>query len=329
MTTSLAPDDGALLSFPTGLTIDDVARIDAALAAHHAPSTIKSYASAWRGFERWCHERGFTPAPAEPDVICAYITAQAERGLGIGMIIATLAAIAHRHASLGMSNPTDCEMVRRVRRGLRRILGIAPRRQARPLLAEDIRQILSAIDRTTPAGIRDSALILLGFASALRRSELAALNLADITPKPGGLLITVHRSKGDPDGAGQVVAVAEGQLVDTDPVAALEIWLGIRPKEAGRVFTRVHANGTVSNEPINAASVVRIVKTRAYEAGFRADRITAHSLRAGHPTAAAMAGVALDRIAAQTRHRDLSTLVRYYIRPVEAMATTSSRQLGL
>ncbi len=95
------------------------------------------------------------------------------------------------------------------------------------------------------------------------------------------------------------------------------------------MFTRVHANGTASAEPINGASVVRIVKTRAHAVGFNGDRITAHSLRAGHATSAAMAGVPLDRIAAQTRHRDLATLVNSYIRPITQMQTTSSRHLGL
>ena len=329
MTAWPTPEDGASRSLPVGFSIEYVARIDTALEAHHAPSTLDSYGSAWRGFERWCLERGFTPLPAAPEVVCAYITRQAERGLTMGMVTSTLAAIAHWHTSAGMPNPTDCELVRRVRRGLRRILGVAPRRRARPLLVQDLRQILAAVDRATAAGKRDAALILLGFASALRRSELAALEVADITSKPGGLLITVRRSKGDPHAAGQTVAVAEGRWADSDPLAALDAWLHIRPRAAARVFTRVHANGTVSSHPITAASVARIVKTRAHAVGFTADRITAHSLRAGHATSAAMAGVSLDRIAAQTRHRDLTTLVNSYIRPIESMTTTSSRHLGL
>lgn len=269
------------------------------------------------------------PTAGRAEVICAYITHQAERGLTMGMVTSTLAAIAHRHTSADMTDRTDGELVRRVRRGLRRILGVAPRRRARPLLVDDLRHILAAVDRTTTAGKRDAALILLGFASALRRSELAALELADITPKPGGLLITVRRSKGDPHAAGQTVAVAAGRSADSDPLAALSAWLHIRPRTAGRVFTRVHANGTVSSHPITAASVARIVKTRAHAVGFTSDRITAHSLRAGHATSAAMAGVSLDRIAAQTRHRDLTALVNNYIRPIESMTTTSSRHLGL
>ncbi|WP_062461091.1 tyrosine-type recombinase/integrase [Demequina soli] len=329
MTPWLTADEDFPRSLPAGLTPADLARIDAAVAAHHAPSTRTTYASAWRGFETWCDQRGFTALPAAPEIVCAYITTQAERGLTMGMVTCTLAAIAHRHRVAGLDDPTDSELVTRVRRGLRRILGVAPRRRARPLFVEDIREILAAIDRTTAIGKRDAAIILLGFASAMRRCELAALEVGDIAPAEGGLLITVRRSKGDPHGAGQAIAIARGRHAESDPVEALGTWLRVRPRSAGSVFTRVRANGTVTSEPINAASVVRIVKTRAHAVGFTGDRITAHSLRAGHATAAAMAGVPLDRIAAQTRHRDLAMLVNAYIRPIASMQTTSSRHLGL
>lgn len=72
-----------------------------------------------------------------------------------------------------------------------------------------------------------------------------------------------------------------------------------------------------------------MIHTRAQAAGLPAERITAHSLRASHATTAALAGVLLERIAAQTRHRDIAVLVERYIRPLQTLATTSSRDLGL
>ncbi len=109
-----------------------------------------------------------------------------------------------------------------VRRGLRRIIGTAPRRQARPLGAGEIRQIVQHIDRSTALGARDAAIILLGFASAMRRSELTALTLADVEFQPGGILLTIRRSKTDQYADGQVVAVVHGQHAVTDPIAALD-----------------------------------------------------------------------------------------------------------
>jgi integrase len=102
-----------------------------------------------------------------------------------------------------------------------------------------------------------------------------------------------------------------------------------RPRRgAGALFTRIWAS-TVSLEALSGHVVARMLRARAEAAGLDGTRITAHSLRAGHATAAAMAGVPLDRIAAQTRHKDLTVLVNRYIRPLEALATTWSRDHGL
>lgn len=82
-------------------------------------------------------------------------------------------------------------------------------------------------------------------------------------------------------------------------------------------------------EPLSGDGIARMLWARARDAGLAAERITAHSLRAGHATTAAVAGVGLDRIAAQTRHRRHATLVERYIRPAQALEVTSSRDLGL
>lgn len=303
MTPWLTTDDGAPRSLPAGLTPADLARIDAAVAAHHTPATLTTYASAWRGFETWCTARGFTPLPAQPEVVCAYMTSQAERGLTMGMVTCTLAAIAHRHRGAGVDDPTDSELVTRVRRGLRRILGVAPRRRARPLLVEEIRDILAAIDRATAIRRRDAAIIPLGFASAMCRCELAALNLEDIARAQGGLLTTVRRSLGDPHGAGQAIPIARGRSSETDPVEALDAWLPVRLCGAGSVIIRVHCQRHRFADSITAAAVVGIVTTRAHAVGFTGNRTAAHSLRAEHAASAAIAGVPLDRIATQTHHR--------------------------
>jgi len=183
------------------------------------------------------------------------------------------------------------------------------------------------IDRTSALGARDAALILLGFASALRRSELAALTLADIEARPDGLLLTVRGSKTDPERRGQVVGVAHGLHTATDPVAALAAWTRLRGTTPGPLFTSMRGR-RVTLTPISGHAVVKVLKTRAAAAGLATERITGHSLRAGHATTAAAAGASLDRIAAQTRHRRLSTLLEHYLRPVEALRLTTSRDLG-
>jgi len=331
---STGPSTGSVSALATGLTATDAARISAAVAAGHAETTRTVYASAWRRWEVWCATRGLPALPATSAAVCAYLTERAEQGVSIRTIDLACSAIAYEHRNRGVEEPTADQAVRQVRRGLRRTLGTAPRRRARPLNVADIRQILNSINRSTPLGARDAAIILLGFASALRRAELAALTLTDLEAKPGGLLVTIHNSKTDQDSRGQVIGVAHGQHAETDPVAAVASWTAMRGTTPGPLFTSMRGGhpsrtGKKELEPISGSAVARILKTRAAAAGLPTERITGHSLRAGHATTAAMAGVGIDRIAAQTRHRSITTLIEHYIRPIQALETTSSRDLGL
>ncbi|MCC2309784.1 site-specific integrase [Cellulomonas chengniuliangii] len=313
---------------PRGLTDTDAERIAAAIAAARTESTRHVYAGVWSRWERWCAGRGVPVLPSDPLAVCAYLTEQAAAGRAMGTLDLICTVIRHVHLTCGLHNPADALAVRQVRRGLRRTYGSAPRRLARPLSVEEIRQIIHAIDRTTPIGIRDTAMILLGYASALRRSELVALTLSDIENKPAGIMLHIRRSKTDPEGHGAVVGVAHGQHAATDPVAALNAWREIRGAAPGPVFTRIWGS-TISLQSLSGHVPARMLRARAEAAGLDGTRITAHSMRAGHATTAALAGVPLDRIAAQTRHKDLSVLVNRYIRPLEALATTSSKDLGL
>jgi site-specific recombinase XerD len=81
--------------------------------------------------------------------------------------------------------------------------------------------------------------------------------------------------------------------------------------------------------PITGVTVSRIVRRRALAAGLREQAVSGQSLRAGHATTAAQNGAAVDRIAAQTRHRAVATLIEHYIRPADALARSTSRDLGL
>lgn len=312
------------------LTAQDVARVAAALEAELAPTTRTAYASAWRQWERWCHTRDMVPIPAAPEAICAYLTERAEAGLGYGSVEMALAAIGERHRRAGLDDPTHDPTLKRVRRGLRRLLGAAPQHHAHPLTLTELTKILTAIDPATPIGVRDRALLLFGFASALRPSELAALDTRDIIERPDdGFLVVIRRSKTDPDARGQLVGVATGNHHSTDPVAALRAWNHTRSPGPGPLFTQIDRSGAATRNPITGVTVSRLVRRRAITAGMAEFGISGHSLRAGDATTAAQNGAPVDRIAAQTRHRALDSLIAHYIRPADTMARTTSRDLGL
>jgi site-specific recombinase XerD len=172
MTSSLPPavDTADSLHASTDLPTDpfagldgtDVSRIAAAMSAALAESTRAVYAHAWRCWERWCATRRISPLPAAPAAICAYLTERANEGASAGTLDGAGSAIAYQHRSHGLGDPVLHDGVRQVRRGLRRTLGTAPVRLARLLGVVEIRQIVAGIDRDTPKGARDAALILLG-----------------------------------------------------------------------------------------------------------------------------------------------------------------------
>ena len=297
--------------------------------AELSAATRAAYASSWRNWEAWCYARGVLPLPAAPEALAAYLTERADSGICYGTLDSACSAIAQRHHRDGLSDPTADPVVARVRRGLRRIMGTAPRRQAHPLTVAELAQVVASIDTETPIGVRDRSVLLLGYAAALRPSELAALELADVTFDPHGLLVSIRRSKTDQEGHGQLVGVAAGLGPVTDPILALRAWLDLRPVGPGPLFTRVPAARPISRDGIGQRTASDLVRHRATAAGLGDLGVSGHSLRAGHATTAAVNGAPIDRIAAQTRHRDLTALFNHYIRPADALARTTSRELGL
>lgn len=137
------------VDLPAGLSVEEAVRIAEAITAAHSESTRAMYDWAWTQWERWCFDRSATPLPAERALICADLTERAADGLSVGSIDLACGAIAYQHRRRGLDDPIRTEGVRQVRRGLRRVIGTAPRRQARPLATAEIREIVEHIDRTT------------------------------------------------------------------------------------------------------------------------------------------------------------------------------------
>ena len=128
--------------------------------------------------------RGIHALPSQPEAVAAFLPERAEAGLSYASIDVACCAISYRHRQEGLIDPTTDPTLRRVRRGPRRIIGAAPRHQAHPLNVAELEQIVTTIDPQTPQGLRDRAIILLGYASAVRPSELSALPLADVATRP-------------------------------------------------------------------------------------------------------------------------------------------------
>lgn len=220
----------------------------AALIEEAVPeNTSRAYASRWRSFREWCEARGRVPLPATAQTAAAYLAdLTAGRGLKATTAGAHLTAILTVHRACGAA-PPDPIAARKViaaaqRREARREGRYGPRR-ALPLLAAELPLVVAGLDPATPAGLRDRAVVLLGFTLLARRSELAALNISDIAHVPGaGLEVMIRASKTDQSARGVIRRVHYASRPETCPVRAVLAWLGFlagRGVTAGPLFTRV------------------------------------------------------------------------------------------
>jgi site-specific recombinase XerD len=163
-------------------------------------------------------------------------------------------------------------------------------------------------------GLRDRALLLIGFGGALRRSELVALDVADCVENEIGLLVTIRGSKTDQERAGATIAIARGDIAC--PVKALRTWLDAGGIDAGSIFRPINKAGTVRASRLTCRSVANIVKAYAGRAGFDARTFSGHSLRAGFLTSAAGKGASIFKMMDVSRHKSVDTL-RGYVRDAE------------
>jgi site-specific recombinase XerD len=294
-------------------------------AAARSSNTVQAYQRDWRHFTAWCAGHQLVALPATPATLTRYLSVLAQT-LRPATIARRLVAIAQAHASAGHPSPTTDAGVREVWKGLCRELGTRQVGKA-PLLTADVRALVSALPEGL-AGTRDRALLLAGFAGAFRRSELVALDVADVELVELGAIVTVRRSKTDQAGLGRQVPLPRGEQASTCPVRALAAWLTMLRAEHGPIFRSVDRWGRLSDTRLSGRDVARIVKRAAVAAGLDATHYAGHSLRSGLATSAAAAGVAERDIMRQTGHRSVE-MVRRYIRAGELFTRSAAASVGL
>jgi site-specific recombinase XerD len=214
-----------------------------------------------------------------------------------------------------------CEVLR----GIRREKGV--RAEAKAALSTDqLRAMVGALP-TNPRGLRDRALLLIGFAGGFRRRELAALDLASITDTEDGLKVLIRRSKTDQEGEGRTIGIPYGSDPRTCPVRAYRAWIKASGITEGPVFRHFH-NRKMGDRAISAQVVALVVKRAAERADIDATELAGHSLRSGMATVAARNGASERSIMKQTGHRSVQ-MVRRYIREGELFSDNPASKLLL
>lgn len=291
-----------------GLPVTLLSATDQLALSARAPATLKAYQTDWRNFLSWCEAHDVPAMPAHPKTVSAWITWRLTQGRKAATIARGVAAVSRAHELASYEGFSRSRLVQDALRGMRRTIGTAVQRRD-PLTADLLHRVLDS-QPDTLIGLRNKALLTLGFAGALRRSELIALRVEDLTYQEGGALLTIRRSKTDPDGAGQTIGILNGSRIQVlDRLAA---WTNATGITCGLLFRSVDRYGRVGGS-LSDRSVARIIKTTVETVGLDPDCFSGHSLRAGFITSGAEAGADALLIAETSRHKSLDVL-RSYVR---------------
>lgn len=290
-----------------------------------APNTRRAYRADWADFAAWCEKFRRLPLPAAPETV-AYYLADRSQTLKTSTLQRRLATIAEAHRAAGLESPNKTAQVRLVWAGIRREKGVAQAHK-KPTLTKHIKAMVEHLPDSL-LGVRDRALILLGFAGAMRRSELVGLDVTDVALTDDGLVVVIQKSKTDQVGTGRKIGIPFGSNESTCPVRAVLAWIEDAEIEEGPLFRSVNKHGHVMETRLSDRAVSDVVKRSLVAAGKSARGYAAHSLRAGLITQAAMAGVSERAIQDQSGHKSL-LVMRRYIRDGSLFRENAAAKVGL
>jgi integrase len=207
-------------------------------------NTIRAYRADWDHFTAWCKAHVQTSLPATPDTVALYVTDLAATHKPSTMT-RRISAISQAHQIAGMETPTGSAKVRLVMAGIRRTKGTAQKGKT-PILVDDLRRMLAGLPGNL-LGVRDRVLLLIGFCGAFRRSELVALDAADVAVTREGLVVTIRRSKTDQEGEGRKIGIPYASHLETCPVRSLQDWLEKSGITEGPLFRPIDRFGKMGS----------------------------------------------------------------------------------
>ena len=272
---------------------------------------------------------GRTALPAAPETVAEHLASLATI-LGRASLAKRLAAIGQYHRLANQPFAGNHPAIHHTLRGIHREHG-RPARRSAALATPEIKRLVAACRTRSLADLRDRALLLLGYAGALRRAELVAIEREHVSFTPEGLRLQIPRSKTDTTGQGAELGIPRGGKPETCPVRALEAWLEASGCRFGPVFRKVNRWGDV--EPAGAASGCGAADPPPPRGAGRLtvsglERLSPHGLRAGFITEAYRQGARDEEIMDHTRHRDLRTM-RGYVRRAKLLSESPVKKLGL
>ena len=304
--------------------------VSMALRTSLSENTRIAYRMGWDRFAAYCAERETNPLAATPDDVADFLVRMASeprsprattkqgKPLSLATIRIFVSAINRNFKERNLESPARHPQVTAVLQGLGR-LADEPPRQVKALREHEVAAMLKFCDETATRtkyraiALRDAAVIAIGFAGALRRSEICSLRSSDIefagAIEPNGMLLRIRRSKTDQLGRGERIAIPAGLLIR--PVERMQRWLKASGIAGGPVFRTMRRGGKVQERALSPSDVPRLVKQYAEAIGLDPADYSGHSLRAGFVTSAAVHHARLDKIMEVTRHSSPGMVLRY------------------
>lgn len=291
-----------------------------------ADNTRIAYDKGWRVFNDYCVARSLDPLSATQEDVAEFFiflasvprseeaTFKQGKSLSLNTLTLYKSAITNKYNESGIASPSQSPKVNAILKGLARYRGEPPRR-VKALRDHQILIMLENCGKTL-IGIRDAAILSLGFAAALRRSEICGLMWNDIEIIPPinssdtkKMYITIRKSKTDQFGKSHRIAVPEGKRIK--PIDKIQAWMSASGLTHGYLFQTMRRGGELRGNPLHHSDIPRLVKKYAQYVGIDPEEVSGHSLRAGFVTSAAVHNARLDKIMEITRHSNPSTVMKY------------------
>lgn len=273
------------------------------MAISRSRRTLIAYSSAWSSFLRWCNSAGLDSLPCTEDTLILYVTGMlfGEKLYKIATAEHHVAAIVHYHRVAGLPNPNGMKL-RTMFSNVRRERKECPQGKE-ALDALDLIRVAEACDTSTRTGLRDRAIVILGFASCLRRSNIARLQLADVSFQREGLVLRIRYSKTDQRGKGDQSGVWKGERESTDPVRVLKAWISVRGNWPGPLFCRISNHDVIARRGISGEAIHEAFQRAVARIGLDVAKYGAHSMRSGAVTASADLGRSDQEIMGMSGHK--------------------------
>lgn len=295
----------------TALSADDQARVLTYRQASKAERTVDEYKANWRIFETYCALKHYQPLPATPDTVESFIAFLADTNLSVNTIQMRLAAIGYIHRIAGYASPTQDVTVKETMKGIRHTVGTGVNKKD-PLRIEDLRKACSGFEEDE-RGLRNRAMLLVGYFGAFRRSELVAIAAKNVRFQEDQTAIIIPKSKTDQAKKGRTkhLPILEQEFSDVCPTRALRRWMEKAGIGSGPVFRPIDRWGNTHERFMTGKEVERLVKAAAMLAGLDPELLSGHSLRAGFVTDATFADATDTEIMEQTHHTSRDTVDEY------------------